>query len=446
MHFPTFPLRRIALIVTAIYAPHAFAAAAGRIEFATGESVVRSADGRERPARKGDAIAPGERVLTRAGRAQVAFTDGSFVSLQPNTDFGVDEYVFKGSNDGSEKSVFSLLKGALRTVTGFIGRSKRDAYTMNTPTATIGIRGTGGQIEVNSEGTFVRGTSGTWLLTNQGGTLNVPAGSTGFAGVDNKKTPEQSSDGPNTPPPSSGNVGSDLSTQTYSAGDQLGVLPVAKVAMADGPGYAVNITNTDGVFLLNPSVTATFDTAAGKILNGFGNYSIGTAQALETGNDGLIGWGRWTSGTATINGGATPLNANQGVHYVVGIPTAVMPTTGAANYTLLGATNPTVQSGAIAPGTFTLSNMSVNFGTLLYSLGFGVNINSANYTASASGSLSGNGFASALSLTGCFTVTCSGNVKGTFFGTSAQRLGINYSINDSMGGLPFVGAAALQKP
>lgn len=444
MHFPTFPLRRIALIVTAIYAPHALAAAAGRIEFSTGETVVRNADGRERPARKGEAIAPGERVLTRSGRAQVAFTDGSFVSLQPNTDFGVDEYVFKGSNDGSEKSVFSLLKGALRTVTGFIGRSKRDAYTMNTPTATIGIRGTGGRIEVNGEGTFIQGTSGTWLLSNAGGTLDVPAGSRGFAGLDTSKPPEQTSTTPSTPP--TGTVSKFDLPPTYTAGDQLGGIP--PIGMADGSGYKVLHVSTDGLLGSVASTTAKFtgSTTLNGFVDGVGQtIGIGSMSVSESGNDSIIGWGRWTGGQYTVNGvNQSAMTANQGLHYVVGIPTAVMPTTGVANYSLLGATKPTDLNGVFAPGTFTLNNMSVNFGTSSYSLGFGVNINSNNYTASASGSLSGNGFSSALSVS-CYTV-CSGSVQGAFFGASAQRLGIAYTVYDSQLAKTFTGAAALKSP
>ena len=40
------------------------------------------------------------------------------------------------------RSALSLLKGAMRAITGYIGRSNRDGYRIETPTATIGIRGT----------------------------------------------------------------------------------------------------------------------------------------------------------------------------------------------------------------------------------------------------------------------------------------------------------------
>jgi hypothetical protein len=36
----------------------------------------------------------GERLETNSGRVQIRFTDGSFISLQPNTVFGLDNYAF----------------------------------------------------------------------------------------------------------------------------------------------------------------------------------------------------------------------------------------------------------------------------------------------------------------------------------------------------------------
>jgi hypothetical protein len=74
---------------------------------------------------------------------QLRFTDGAMVSLQPQTtQFRIDAYEFKGQPDGSEKGFFSLLKGAMRTITGAIGKADRKAYRLDTAVATIGIRGT----------------------------------------------------------------------------------------------------------------------------------------------------------------------------------------------------------------------------------------------------------------------------------------------------------------
>ena len=52
------------------------------------------------------------------------------------------EYEFAGHADGTEKAVFDLVKGGLRTITGVIGRGNQENYQVETPVATIGIRGT----------------------------------------------------------------------------------------------------------------------------------------------------------------------------------------------------------------------------------------------------------------------------------------------------------------
>src|SRR4051812_25627512 len=157
----------LALISTA-FAGEAGAAAAGRIEFTIGGATVSGSNGQQRPLAKGLELDKGDTVHTgQDGRAQIRFSDGAYVSLQPNTEFAIRDYNFEGKTDGSERGLFGLAKGAMRTVTGLIGRVNRKQYAIVTPTATIGIRGTGGRIEVLNDGsTLINGTSGIWTLSN----------------------------------------------------------------------------------------------------------------------------------------------------------------------------------------------------------------------------------------------------------------------------------------
>src|SRR3970040_788661 len=164
-------------IVSAAFANHAFAATAGRVDFVFGDAALRSSSGQERPLARGAEVMDGDTLITRNGRAQVRFTDGAFVSLQPNTEFGVREYRYEGKADGSERGFFALVRGAMRTVTGAIGRFNRNAYQVRTPTATVGIRGTGGLIEILPDlATLIRGSRRTWILTNPAGQIDVTAG------------------------------------------------------------------------------------------------------------------------------------------------------------------------------------------------------------------------------------------------------------------------------
>jgi hypothetical protein len=76
------------------------------------------------------------------GRLQLRFTDNSRVSLRPDTLFKVDEYEYQQSAPSNGKSVYRLLKGGLRTITGAISDADVDNYQVQTPIATIGVRGT----------------------------------------------------------------------------------------------------------------------------------------------------------------------------------------------------------------------------------------------------------------------------------------------------------------
>ncbi len=94
----------------------------------------------ERTLRTSDEVNAGDLLNTGIdGRLQLRFTDGAIVSLQPGTQFKIDEYQYQGSN---QRGFFSLLRGALRTTSGAIGKRNFGDYEMRTPTATIGIRGT----------------------------------------------------------------------------------------------------------------------------------------------------------------------------------------------------------------------------------------------------------------------------------------------------------------
>lgn len=117
-------------------------AAAGKVEFVHGVANIMDSSGDLREAAKGAEFDAGETLLTADGRMQVKFIDGGYISLQPNTSFKVEAYHYSGREDGSERGIFRLIKGGLRAITGVIGHANKPNYRMDTPVATIGIRGT----------------------------------------------------------------------------------------------------------------------------------------------------------------------------------------------------------------------------------------------------------------------------------------------------------------
>ena len=472
-HTTAFRLNRSGLLLALVSAAFAgqAGAAAGRVEFALGAANVVGADGRTRPAARGAELDTGDVVRTNEGRVQVRMTDGAFISLQPNTEFGIKNYKFEGKADGSESALYSLVKGAMRTVTGLIGRVNRNRYQVATPTATVGIRGTGGLIQVLNDGsTLVQGTSGIWFLANPAGSIDIPAGVGGIAPVDPKQPPKETvqipTAGPSPLPP----------LEEFEQGEERETdgenvitppTPILTPVLASGSGYAAVFAygaNFDGVF---PAIDLEGGSA---VFNGSGQMtefttSRGTTYTLDPANgsnvdfgtDGIVAWGRWIGTVTSIPGllGSETYSANQGLHYVVGAPTAVMPLSGSATYTLLGATSPTYLDGSSAPGTLS-GSLSVLFG-VEGSVGMNLNVampDGKGYAITGSAFLptstafftgqTGQGL-SATGSGGACSSGCGARVDGFFAGTSAERVGLGYHIDDFLAQKDVVGAAAFKK-
>jgi hypothetical protein len=87
-----------------------------------------------------------ERVVTGGeGRTQMLFVDGSALTVGPDSDVTLDEFVYD-PDAGTGKLAFSASRGLFRFVGGKI--SKSAAVTFRTPTALIGVRGGIAIIEV----------------------------------------------------------------------------------------------------------------------------------------------------------------------------------------------------------------------------------------------------------------------------------------------------------
>ncbi|MBK6658224.1 MAG: FecR domain-containing protein [Proteobacteria bacterium] len=154
-------------------------AAAGRVQFAFGQVSVQAASGASNPASKGLEVNAGDTIITEQGRVQLKFADGSLVSLQPRSTFKIDDYNYAGNDDGSERSFFSLFRGGLRTITGVIGHRNHGNYRVNTPVATIGIRGTEYLIMLDGTGAVVTVGDGAIAVINDAGEVTLVNGQSG---------------------------------------------------------------------------------------------------------------------------------------------------------------------------------------------------------------------------------------------------------------------------
>lgn len=168
------------VLATMTFSSHAVAALAAKVEFALGNVTATRLNGQSRVLNKGAELNTGDSISTGDGRLQIRFTDGAYLSLQPNTVFKIETYAFANKVDGNEKAFFSLLKGGLRTITGAIGKVNQKNYEMRTTTATIGIRGTAYSANQSGEGLTVAVSEGAVAVSNQAGVLAVSAGQSAF--------------------------------------------------------------------------------------------------------------------------------------------------------------------------------------------------------------------------------------------------------------------------
>jgi hypothetical protein len=173
----------------------AFGQTAGKVDLVDGEVQIIDVAKNARTPKLGDVLSVGDSVVTGAdGELHLAMEDGGQMAVRPNTRMTVDKYKAEGGTD--DRSVISLMQGALRSVTGWIGKFQPKNYQIRTPTATIGVRGTDHETRVippdskeGEAGTYDKVNAGSTLLRTQHGTTEVHPNQAGFASFTGKKRP-----------------------------------------------------------------------------------------------------------------------------------------------------------------------------------------------------------------------------------------------------------------
>jgi hypothetical protein len=341
----------------------------------------------------------------------------------------------------------------------------------------VGIRGTGGLIQVLNDGaTLVQGTSGIWFLANPAGTIDIPAGVAGIAPVDPKQPPKETVQIPTAgPSPLPALIEFVQGEQRTESGENI-----LSLGLTSGPGYTATFAFGSGT----TRATASFGNSSGTaIFNSTGQMTqfeptqqqqqiavteLALVEALPTltsltlepgsrhadfGTDGIVAWGRWID-NVNFFGSIETYSSDTGLHYVVGMPTPSMPQTGQATYALIGATRPTEINGSMSPGTFSGSMSVSDWSTGVLTLNLNVSMPSAglgyviNGDALISGSTFSGSFVNGEGIIGANQVSCasgcSAGVEGFFAGDAAARAGLSYHINDNFS-IDIVGAAAFAK-
>lgn len=135
---------RLALVLAATACACAAQAqtAAGTIKRLDGSARIVDTRGAERQASVGDAVHAGDRLATgRDSALGMTLADGTLLSIGPNASLSLQNFSYDPTT--REGSVLvAIARGAMRMVSGLIARSDPRQVRIQTPTATVGIRGT----------------------------------------------------------------------------------------------------------------------------------------------------------------------------------------------------------------------------------------------------------------------------------------------------------------
>ena len=179
---------KLLFLISALLAHHAAIAQIGDVyeqSGAPGEILRQS--GEEVTANLNAAIVSMDTVETENGRLKIQFVDDTEVSMTEHTVVEINEYVFDPDPNKS-KMALNFAQGTARFATGKLGLVPKENIAIQTPTASIGIRGTDFTMSVDELGRSLVillpdancndivnleegcSPSGSITVTNQGGT------------------------------------------------------------------------------------------------------------------------------------------------------------------------------------------------------------------------------------------------------------------------------------
>ena len=169
-------MRNILVFLALLMAPHPACTAElfGTVDSISGSASISDQYGKSTTVHIGAKVYEGQTINSgHDSEVHLVTEDGGIIAVRPDSVFRVDAYKAEG---GSEDRIFmSLLKGAFRSITGWIGKHNSSAYRVTTPSATIGIRGTDHEVTVIDAGDSDE--PGTYDTVNEGATvLKTPQG------------------------------------------------------------------------------------------------------------------------------------------------------------------------------------------------------------------------------------------------------------------------------
>lgn len=180
-------LARIAASLLILSAAAPVPGFAQKLSVGQAAAIVRVVEGKYqtelRPLAASNEVFHNESIITKAdSAAKIKFSDDTILTVGPDSNVTLDAFVYD-PNTKNSKMVVNTAVGVARFVTGRMGSA---AYTIKTPTATIGVRGTVLTVSVAEDGetdvvvedgeAFVQGETGDPVDVPEGMGTNVPDG------------------------------------------------------------------------------------------------------------------------------------------------------------------------------------------------------------------------------------------------------------------------------
>jgi len=123
---------------------------AGSLRKKTGDVLIER-NGTIQKAEDGTPVYPNDTVRTGAdGSVGIFFRDNSRISLGPNSRLELKKFVFEPAQ-GHFAMVNKLIKGIASFVSGKMTKLSPESVILETPTSTIGVRGTTYHIKVSGD-------------------------------------------------------------------------------------------------------------------------------------------------------------------------------------------------------------------------------------------------------------------------------------------------------
>jgi hypothetical protein len=116
---------------------------AGTVVHLSGPLLDRKADGTVKVLGLKSEVESGDTLVAEKNTyAQIRFIDNGEITLKPGTTFHIENFAYEAGKPEADSAAFSLVKGGLRSITGLLGKRNKEKFSLKTPSATIGIRGT----------------------------------------------------------------------------------------------------------------------------------------------------------------------------------------------------------------------------------------------------------------------------------------------------------------